>query len=183
MTTLKGWKYGFASPFKAEIYFISTRIITWFGWGTPGPFRLREIDEVHDYHDADDSEEDVREINLSVEEIGIALATIVAFSDNDPSDAEIGIIREYFSFENAESLQKKMKDADYVYPDELPKIEPAIKKALDEVSREVQIKTLAIGYKAAKADGRIDSGELEIIKGYCEEYVIGIAELANYFRR
>jgi hypothetical protein len=148
-----------------------------------GKTRLREIDEVHDYHDADDSEEDVREINLSVEEAGIALATIVAFSDDDPSDSEIGIIREYFSFGNAESLQKKMKDAGFVYPDELPKIKPAIKKALDEVSREVQIKTLAIGYKAAKADGRIAPEELAIIKGYCQEYVIGIAELVNYFRR
>jgi membrane protease subunit (stomatin/prohibitin family) len=42
LTTLKGWKYGFSSPFKAEVYFISTRIITGFGWGTPGPFRIRD---------------------------------------------------------------------------------------------------------------------------------------------
>ncbi len=42
LSTLKGWKYGFHSPFKAEVIFISTREITGFGWGTPGPFRMRD---------------------------------------------------------------------------------------------------------------------------------------------
>ncbi|MFP4430660.1 MAG: SPFH domain-containing protein [Spirochaetaceae bacterium] len=42
LSTLKGWKYGFASPFKAECIFITRRIITGFGWGTPSPFRLRD---------------------------------------------------------------------------------------------------------------------------------------------
>lgn len=42
LSTLKGWKYGFESPFKAEIIFVSSRIITGFGWGTPSPFRLRD---------------------------------------------------------------------------------------------------------------------------------------------
>ena len=27
LSTLQGWKYGFNSPFKAEIYFVSTRIL------------------------------------------------------------------------------------------------------------------------------------------------------------
>ncbi len=42
LSTLKGWKYGFHSPFKAEVVFVSTREITGFGWGTPGPFRMRD---------------------------------------------------------------------------------------------------------------------------------------------
>jgi membrane protease subunit (stomatin/prohibitin family) len=42
LSTLKGWKYGFKSPFKAEVYFITTRSIPGFGWGTPGPFRMRD---------------------------------------------------------------------------------------------------------------------------------------------
>lgn len=42
MTTLKGWKYGFNSPFKAEVYFISTRQITDLKWGTPNPIMLRD---------------------------------------------------------------------------------------------------------------------------------------------
>ena len=28
LSTLKGWKYGFNSPFKAEVYFVSTRIFS-----------------------------------------------------------------------------------------------------------------------------------------------------------
>ncbi len=42
LTTLQGWKYGFASPFKAEVYFVSTRQITDLKWGTPNPIMLRD---------------------------------------------------------------------------------------------------------------------------------------------
>lgn len=42
LSTLKGWKYGFQSPFKAEVYFVTNRTVTGFGWGTPSPFRLRD---------------------------------------------------------------------------------------------------------------------------------------------
>ncbi|MGB3467712.1 MAG: SPFH domain-containing protein [Cyclobacteriaceae bacterium] len=34
LSTLKGWKYGFNSPFKAEVYFVITRIFTDQKWGT-----------------------------------------------------------------------------------------------------------------------------------------------------
>jgi membrane protease subunit (stomatin/prohibitin family) len=37
LSTLKGWKYGFESPFKAEVYFVSTRQFTDQKWGTPEP--------------------------------------------------------------------------------------------------------------------------------------------------
>jgi membrane protease subunit (stomatin/prohibitin family) len=37
LSTLKGWKYGFSSPFKAEVYFVSTRNITDQKWGTKNP--------------------------------------------------------------------------------------------------------------------------------------------------
>lgn len=40
LSTLKGWKYGFESPFKADVLFVSTRKLTGFGWGTPSPFYL-----------------------------------------------------------------------------------------------------------------------------------------------
>ena len=42
LATLKGWKYGFESPFKAEVYFISTRKFTDLKWGTPGPATMRD---------------------------------------------------------------------------------------------------------------------------------------------
>jgi membrane protease subunit (stomatin/prohibitin family) len=42
LATLQGWKYGFESPFKAEVYFCSTRQFTNLKWGTPGPCTLRD---------------------------------------------------------------------------------------------------------------------------------------------
>lgn len=44
LSTLQGWKYGFNSPFKAEVYFISTRQITDLKWGTTNPIMLRDPD-------------------------------------------------------------------------------------------------------------------------------------------
>ncbi|PKA98085.1 membrane protease subunit (stomatin/prohibitin family) [Flavobacteriaceae bacterium MAR_2009_75] len=42
LTTLKGWKYGFDSPFKAEVYFVNTRLFTDEKWGTKSPFVLSD---------------------------------------------------------------------------------------------------------------------------------------------
>ncbi len=42
LATLKGWKYGFHSPFKAEVYFASTRRFTDLKWGTQNPVMLRD---------------------------------------------------------------------------------------------------------------------------------------------
>jgi len=44
LTTLKGWKYGFDSPFKAEVYFVNTRQFTELKWGTQNPIMLRDAD-------------------------------------------------------------------------------------------------------------------------------------------
>ncbi len=37
LTTLESWKYGFESPFKADVYFFNTRQFTDNKWGTPTP--------------------------------------------------------------------------------------------------------------------------------------------------
>ena len=42
LATLQGWKHGFDSPFKSEVYFVSTRQITDLKWGTPNPIMLRD---------------------------------------------------------------------------------------------------------------------------------------------
>lgn len=44
LTTLKSWKYGFNSPFKADVYFISTRQFVNQKWGTQNPIILRDKD-------------------------------------------------------------------------------------------------------------------------------------------
>jgi membrane protease subunit (stomatin/prohibitin family) len=44
LSTMQGWKYGFSSPFKAEVYFVSTRRFTDLKWGTKNPLMLRDQD-------------------------------------------------------------------------------------------------------------------------------------------
>lgn len=44
LATLKGWKYGFESPFKADVYFVNTRLFTGNKWGTANPIMLRDQD-------------------------------------------------------------------------------------------------------------------------------------------
>ncbi len=42
LATLLGWKYGFESPFKCEVYFVSTRRFTDQKWGTSNPVICRD---------------------------------------------------------------------------------------------------------------------------------------------
>src|SRR5580765_8925099 len=44
LSRIKGWKYGFESPFKADVYFITTRLFTGNQWGTANPIMLRDPD-------------------------------------------------------------------------------------------------------------------------------------------
>ncbi|HEX3899460.1 MAG TPA: SPFH domain-containing protein [Mycobacteriales bacterium] len=44
LSDLKGWKYGFNSPFKAEVYFVGTRLYTDMKWGTQEPVTVRDAE-------------------------------------------------------------------------------------------------------------------------------------------
>jgi excisionase family DNA binding protein len=44
LTKLKGWKYGFESPFKADVYFVTTRLFTGNKWGTANPVMMHDDD-------------------------------------------------------------------------------------------------------------------------------------------
>jgi membrane protease subunit (stomatin/prohibitin family) len=44
MSVLRGWKYGFQSPFKAEVYFFNMRMFTDLKWGTANPVMMRDKD-------------------------------------------------------------------------------------------------------------------------------------------
>jgi excisionase family DNA binding protein len=44
LTRLKSWKYGFNSPFKADVYYVITRLFTGNKWGTANPVMLRDND-------------------------------------------------------------------------------------------------------------------------------------------
>ena len=44
LSTLKGWKYGLESPFKADVYYVNTRLFTGNKWGTSNPVMMRDPD-------------------------------------------------------------------------------------------------------------------------------------------
>jgi membrane protease subunit (stomatin/prohibitin family) len=44
LSTLQAWPHGFESPFKAEVYFCSTRIFTDLKWGTKNPVIVRDAE-------------------------------------------------------------------------------------------------------------------------------------------
>jgi excisionase family DNA binding protein len=44
LATLKGWKYGFNTPFKADVYYVNTRLFTGNKWGTSNPVMMRDND-------------------------------------------------------------------------------------------------------------------------------------------
>lgn len=44
LTKLASWKFGFESPFKADVYYVVTRTFTGNKWGTSNPIMLRDED-------------------------------------------------------------------------------------------------------------------------------------------
>ncbi len=44
LSRLRGWKYGFESPFKADVYFVTVRPFTGNKWGTANPVMVRDQD-------------------------------------------------------------------------------------------------------------------------------------------
>ncbi|MCC6193864.1 MAG: SPFH domain-containing protein [Burkholderiales bacterium] len=44
LTNLKSWKYAFESPFKADVYYVVTRVFTGNKWGTANPVMMRDND-------------------------------------------------------------------------------------------------------------------------------------------
>jgi membrane protease subunit (stomatin/prohibitin family) len=42
MSTLRGWKYGFNSPFKADVFYVSTKQFADLKWGTKNPITLED---------------------------------------------------------------------------------------------------------------------------------------------
>ena len=42
LTTIRGWKYGFNSPFKVDVYFVNTKQFLNQRWGTANPIMMRD---------------------------------------------------------------------------------------------------------------------------------------------
>ena len=144
--------------------------------------RLKEIDEVTGYEDYRDASFSGPVLELTLEEAGAALSILVGFSDDDPSDAEAAVMREYFPASSITSLLDKLKTAGVEYPDSLHETKESIRKTFSIASRDDQLRMLAIAWKVAAADGTIDELETGLIKEFCEELVIGLAEVKDYFK-
>ena len=143
---------------------------------------LRELDESRGYYDLPEVTPAAERIALSEEEAGIALCMMAAFADDDPSEAETGVVREYYSPSDAEGLKRRLEEAGREFPGDVASLKDSILETLGRLGRERQLRALAIARKAASADGRLDPAERQVIRGFCEELVIGEAELRNYFK-
>jgi excisionase family DNA binding protein len=44
LTNLKSWKYALESPFKADVYYVVSRVFTGNKWGTANPVMMRDAD-------------------------------------------------------------------------------------------------------------------------------------------
>lgn len=143
---------------------------------------LQEIDETGMYHKNAPPAAGTDRMDLSVAEATVLLATAVSFADDDPTDAEAAVIREHFAAETVERAMEKMAAAGLRYPDDLALAKPSIMEALDQFNRQNQLKALAVAYKTAAADGTVDSSELVLIQEFCERYVIGMAEVKQFFK-
>jgi tellurite resistance protein len=148
--------------------------------------KLKELDEINGYNDF--KQKDINKflsniiIEFTIEEAGAALAILVGLSDDDPSDEEAAVMREYYSVPLVSSLIAKIAETGNQYPEGLSDTKTSIFKALARADRNLQKKYLAIAYKVAGADGIFDEAEIELIQEYCIEYGIGIAELKDYFK-
>jgi membrane protease subunit (stomatin/prohibitin family) len=87
LSTLKGWKYGFNSPFVAEVYFVSTKRFTDLKWGTMNPIMMRDQDfgivRVRAFGS----------YTISVKDAGLFLKNVVGTDGEFTKDEIVGQIR------------------------------------------------------------------------------------------
>lgn len=174
LATLKGWKYGFESPFKSEIYFINTKNFTDRKWGTKNPIMLNDdrygLLEIRAFGTyaikVNDGGKFIREIvgtdgNFTVDEVDNQLRSIVVTRFTDavgeariPVEGFAGNVNELSDFAH-NALQPEFND----YGIELTKflvenvsMPEEVKKEIFELSRleRIDLDKLA-KMKAAKA--------------------------------
>lgn len=119
---------------------------------------------------------------LTADQAGITLVCEVAFADDNPSDAEAAVLRDHYRASDVETFIGMIDASGYPYPEALPDLRPAVLVAMRRLSRDEQLRLLAIARLAAGADGQVIPEEHDILKGYCEEFGLGMAEVEAYFR-
>ncbi|MDA3850685.1 MAG: TerB family tellurite resistance protein, partial [Spirochaetaceae bacterium] len=141
--------------------------------------KLKEVDESGDYMDLEDLSPQERQVKIDLipRNAALALITLAAFADDDPSENEIALTREYFNGADADSLMDQCEKAGVVFPEDLPRIKDSIIKSLKTLSRQDQLKYLTLLYKTAMADGRLDPREEVLIEEFSLEFTIGLEEM------
>lgn len=182
LTTLQHWDHGFRSPFKSEIYFISTRRFTDLKWGTKNPIILRDPEfgptrvrafgtysvKVSDPGKflveivGTDGEFTMDEISYQIRNIIVqAFSRIVANAgipilDMAANTQDLGRILAEAISETIGTYGLELAEL-YIENISLP---PAVEKALDERTSRGVVGTLDdhLRYKAAEALGQPNSG-------------------------
>jgi len=141
--------------------------------------KLQELNEEGDYYHMEDLTDEERPltIDLSPKEAALSLLTLTAFADDDPSEKETALIREYFSLEDIQLLMNRFEKAGASFPEDLPRCIDSIMTTMKELNRQEQLKYLTLLYKTASADGKMDEREQHIIEQFCTELTIGPGEL------
>lgn len=102
-------------------------------------------------------------IDFTAPEAALLLGALVALADDDPSDAEGVVLRRYYRHETAESAQRKLAAAGFQYPADLAPLEPDLLAALAKADEDFRLRTLAVAYELARADGVVDPAELRVL--------------------
>jgi uncharacterized tellurite resistance protein B-like protein len=148
---------------------------------------MAEVDEMHDElavaSDTSSPAVPPEQLpTLSAPQAGAALAAWVGFADDDPSEEEAAVVREFYDAEDFSALTATMEKAGLVWPDSLPELEQPILHSLAAFARNEQLRVLAIAYRVATADGEKDPGEIAIVRRFCEELGIGLVEVEEFFK-
>lgn len=146
-----------------------------------GKHHLREVDPANkdNWVDVDEASE----VQLSLSEAGVAFSALVAFRDDDLSDAEAVVMRKYYRLSDAEGLQQKLEAVGKAYPSALSDVEPAVMRALSFGSRTFQLRTLAVALELAEADGTIDEAEIKLVQDYGKKLGIAMYEIMHYKKK
>lgn len=115
-------------------------------------------------------------LSLTESEAAVALAALVSFSDDDPSDPEGVVLRKYFRFETAESLQGKLTQAGFAYPSDLFSAQDAIIDTLAAAPEPVRLRALGVAWLLANADGNVDQSEMNLLGTAADRLGVSLAE-------
>ncbi|MGD8327725.1 MAG: SPFH domain-containing protein [Sphingomonadales bacterium] len=156
LSTLKGWKYGFESPFKAEVYFVSLRTFTDNKWGTRNPIMLRDAEfgpvRLRAFGNFSFSVNDLQALiteivgtdgHFTLEEIDSQLRTLMVTRFSDAiGESGIPVLDMASNYDELSALLKDKIQADFTqYGLELKQLlvenislPPAVEEALDKRS-------------------------------------------------